>query len=188
MKKIALFGGPGSGKTTLAAAFVAHMNSQHKPYYHVPEYARSFIDTYGANAIRECGPLIQTKFTSKQEQKELDVPPNVEGFVSDSPLFQAWFYSALYGDNTIPSYIARKDNYKTFLKSINNYTHIFRVVRESDYQDDGCRYQNEEQAKLLEDSMACILKLHGIDFYTVIGPTSERVNTMVEVIYTTEQD
>ena len=44
------------------------------------------------------------------------------GFITDSPLFISWFYAVMYGNNSIASYIARKDNYKAFLKSIGSYT------------------------------------------------------------------
>jgi len=183
MKKIALFGGPGTGKTTAAAAFAAHMNSLHQPYYHITEYARTFIDTYGAEAIVECGPLIQLKFTEKQQQREREVPESVHGFITDSPLFIAWFYSALYGSNTPASYIARKDNYKVFLKRVYDYDHIFHIVRESDYQEDGCRYQDADQATMLDQSMALMLNLHGVKFTEISGPTPDRVEQIYKVVY-----
>lgn len=183
MTRIALCGGPGTGKTTCAAAFTAHMNSLHRPFYHITEYARTFIDTYGADAIPNCGPLIQLKFLDKQLQREDEIPDSIEGFITDSPVFMAWFYAALYGDNSIASYIARKDNYKTFLKGIYRYDHIFIIKRESKYVDDGCRYQDKDEATLLDSSMENMLKLHRIPYHTISGTTPERVDQIFEAVY-----
>lgn len=182
MIKIALCGGPGTGKTTCAAAFTAHMNSQHKPFYHITEYARCFIDTYGSDALMECGPLIQLKFAEKQRKREDEIPDSIIGFITDSPTFIGWFYAALYGGSSVSSYIARKDNYKTFLKGIYSYDFIFLIGMEGDYVDDGCRYQDRKQAELLNLSMQAMLLLHGVKFTTLNGSTPDRVKKICETI------
>lgn len=182
MIKIALFGGPGVGKTTCANAFVAYMNSKHYPFYNISEYARTFIDTYGQNILNECGPLIQLKIVQKQIEREQTIPNNVKGFITDSPVFLAWFYAAYYGKDNNASYIARKDNYKQFLKSIYSYDHIFRIVRESDYQEDGCRTQTAEEAKLIDEAITINLKLHHIPFTTIKGSTEERVEEIADTV------
>lgn len=182
MIKIALFGGPGSGKTTCASAFASFMNSNGISFYHIPEYARTFIDTYGADAIKECGPLLQAKFVTKQLQRESEVPPEVHGFITDSPIFLSWIYAAYYGCDSIASYIARKDNYKAFLKNIYTYDHIFRVNREFDYKNDGCRYQSEDESIFIDNAIATILKLHGVSFVDLSGSTDDRIAKICEII------
>ena len=53
MHKIGLLAGPGAGKTTLANALTARMKDLNKKWYNVGEYARDFIDKFGAEALEK---------------------------------------------------------------------------------------------------------------------------------------
>lgn len=180
--RVALFGGPGAGKTTLANAFAAAVKDRGVQFYAVNEYAREFIDLYGPNAIKECGPLIQQKIHKKQCAREDQISDSVAGFVTDSPTFLSWIYSAFYGDNGVASYITRKDMYKSFLSETPNYTHIVRVAREKPYLKDGTRAQSEEEAVFLDQVIEMTLKMHRVPYIVVTGTTEERVQTLLKAV------
>jgi len=179
--RMALVGGPGAGKTSLANAFTSHMKDLHYNWYYVSEYARDFIDNYGQNALKDCGPMVQIHINDKQWRRELAVPAQCDGFVTDSPVFLSWFYSAQYGDNSTGSYLSRKNNYKAFLRSIYEYTHIILVKREKPYILDGCRTQTEEQATKFDATMKAVLELHGIQYHEVSGSMIQRVDCLTQL-------
>jgi len=176
--RMALVAGPGAGKTTLATAFNSHMKNKGYNWYYVSEYARDFIDNYGQDGPPKCGPLVQLHFVDKQWRRELSVPKQCDGFITDSPVFLAWFYSALYGNSDLPGYLARKNNYKAFLRSVYEYTHIVLVKREKGYVYDGTRAQSPETAMELDKAVETMLKLHGIKYHVVSGTLEERVKQL----------
>lgn len=176
--RIALVGGPGTGKTTTATAFAAYMKDKGFNWYYVAEYAREFIDNYGAKAVTESGPLLQLHFVEKQWRRELNVPNECDGFVTDSPVFISWVYASIYGNKSVGSYLARKNNYKAFLRSIYEYTHIVIVKREKEYVKDGCRMQTEEEALRIDNIIETLLIMHGVKYHTISGSLEERMEQL----------
>lgn len=175
MIRIALFAGPGAGKTTLAMAFTAYMKDRGYNWHYVHEYARDFIDVYGGRVFEECGPLVQNIIMDKQIRFEKKLPETINGFITDSPVFLSWIYGAKNATlGNLESYLALKNCYKGFLRSLTEYDLIIRVVREKPYMKDGTRSQSEEQAIGLDKAIQFLLELHGIKYVEVAGSTEER--------------
>lgn len=181
--RIALFGGPGCGKTTLAAAFTAYMKDRGHQLYCIQEYAREFIDSYGKDSLKKLGPHIQRKFSEKQEKREMDVPPEALGFITDSPIFLGWIYTCMYPDGEyLNDYIIRKDMYKRFLRSVSNYTHIVEVVREKSYVQDGTRPQTYDEALLIDHHIKEALSMHQVPYTQAWGSTGNRCRILHELV------
>lgn len=180
--KIALLGGPGSGKTTLANAFTAYAKSQDVQFYNIPEFAREFIDKYGNEVMQEGMPFLQLYFQQVQMTREDATPKQCLGYISDSPIHLSWIYSIFHGQNTTLDKIAQAELYKEFLNTPQRYTHVFHVAREKKYILDGTRAQTEEEAQQLDVAIVHLLKLHKLPFVTLTGSTTERVTTMWDMI------
>lgn len=174
--RVALAAGPGVGKTTLAMAFTAWMKDRGWNWHYVHEYARDFIDTYGAESIEDASPLIQMVFMDKQISLQEKIPDVVDGFITDSPVFLSWVYGALNSEvsEDVETYIALKNCYKGFIRSLTEYDIIALVRREKDYVQDGTRMQTEDEAKDLDHLIRTLLTLHNVPFIEVSGTTEER--------------
>lgn len=181
MHKIALIGGPGSGKTTLALGFVSHMKQQGRPWVHVSEYARDFIETYGKDAPEKCGDFVQFHIMAEQLRREQRVHVTSEGFVTDSPVFLAWVYAAKYTSRDFSGLLAKHSCYERALESLASYTRICLVRREKAYVQDAARLQTEDEVRQLDEQIVALVRLHGFEVHEVSGTTAQRV-AQIEVL------
>lgn len=186
MIKVALVAGPGAGKTTLANALTAHMKSQGKKWYNVPEYARDFINRWEGERMLEMGVLAPYHIAMKQMRREQNVHTGADGFVTDSPLFLPWFYALDVQDRFLSKYVVCAELYKMFLRALADYTHIVHVVREKGYVEDGTRYQSEEEAKQVDKDVVRFLRNHGANLVEVRGSTPDRVLQIEDLITGTQ--
>lgn len=168
--------------------FTAFMKDRDYNWHYVPEYVRDFIDTYGITAIKQTGPLIQCKFMDRQINLERKLPDVAEGWVTDSPVFLSWMYAVRYsnirniGGVDIEAYIALKDCYKGFLRSLAEYDYFIHVKREKKYMKDGTRTQSEEEAREIDTFILSILQWHNVKIIKVEGSTEERCQTLFNLI------
>lgn len=181
MLKIGLVAGPGSGKTTLAMGFAAYMKNQSRNWHFVNEYARDFIDEY-KDEMSKGGPFLQMLISDEQRRKEDRIHVGAEGFISDSPCFLSWIYSAKYSTKNKISNRALSEMYSRFLDDIGRYDHIFFVKREKEYLKDGTRSQSLEESNEIGDHIQSVLKLHGVPFQVVSGTLEERIKFIEEKI------
>jgi predicted ATPase len=175
MHKIALIGGPGSGKTTLALGFVSHMKQQSRAWAHVSEYAREFIETHGKDAPAKCGDFVQLHFMAEQTRREQQVHESCEGFVTDSPVFLSWVYAARYASREFSGALAKRACYERALESFASYTHICWVRREKVYVQDAARIETEDEVREIDEQMISLVRLHGYRVHEVRGSMIERV-------------
>ena len=182
MHKIALIGGPGSGKTTLALGFTSHMKNQGRLWVHVSEYARDFIESYGKDAPSRCGDFVQLHFLEEQARREQRVHVASEGFVTDAPLFFAWVYAAKYSSREFSGLIAKRVCYERAIESLANYSEICWVRREKPYVQDGARLQTEEEVHELDDQIVSLVRLHGFVVREVSGTIGERIASLERLL------
>jgi nicotinamide riboside kinase len=178
VKKVALIAGPGAGKTTLANALTAHMKNQNKNWYNVGEYARDFIDQFGADKITSMA--VAKHIADKQLRRELKVPKSADGFVTDSPMILPWFYARQLPGSGIEKVLILSDLYKMFLRSFLEYDLIVYVEREKPYLDDGTRFQTPEEASTIDEEVLQMVLDHGFEVFRVRGPLETRVKLIAE--------
>lgn len=181
MKRVALIGGPGSGKTTLANALTAHMKDAGKKWYNVGEYARDFIDKHGSSAINRMS--VALLIANKQINRERRVPKTADGFVTDSPLVLPWFYAKSLPAEPVEKYEILTSLYQMFLRSFLDYDLIVYVTREKEYVDDGTRFQTEQEAVALDKAIKEEIITHGFPMMPVFGPNSQRVKMIYDALY-----
>lgn len=182
MHKIALLGGPGSGKTTLALGFVSHMKQQGRSWVHVSEYARDFIESYGKDAPEKCGDFVQFHFMAEQARREQRVHNSNEGFVTDSPLFLAWVYAAKYTSRSFSGQLAKQACYERALESLDSYTRLCWVRREKPYVQDAARLQTETEVRQLDEQIVALVRLHGFEVHEIGGTAAERISALEQLL------
>ena len=139
IRRINLLGGPGSGKSTIAARMYAKMKQKHQSVELVREYVKEW-----AYEGRSITPYDQHYFFGKQMRKELVVlNANVQYIITDSPLILQIMYAERAGlsDNSVSAMLVMLQEYEKDFPSVN----IMLDRRDKPYVESG-RYETYEQA------------------------------------------
>ena len=133
MKVINLFGGPGTGKSTIAAQLFVDLKILQLNCELVTEFAKDL--TYD-ESIRVMDNQIW--IFANQHQRMYRLQDKVDYLVTDAPLFNSIIYSG------------KGDDHKSFhnfvLHEFNRYDNLnVFIERSTDYRQEG-RYQNEREA------------------------------------------
>lgn len=180
MIKVACIAGPGAGKTTLSLAVSAKLKDMGLKWYYIPEFAREFIDEWGAVNMNRASLALMC--ANRQMRREKKVNPEADGFITDSPLILPWFYARKLPADGVEKYYILTTLYKMFLRSFIDYNLIVYVKREKAYVKDGCRFQSEEQARQIDNEVIDTVISHGFNVLEVSGDMNNRVDTVVNKI------
>jgi len=165
MKRIVcLWGGPGTGKSTTAAAIFAGLKRQG----YNAELNREYIKDW----VWEKRELIdgdQVYITAKHARKErIYMKQGLDFIITDSPLSLTTFYGNIY-DKYEKEHGACKQIVKqhwSFCKDHGYKIDHFFLNRVHKYEPAG-RFQTEEQAKVLDDQLKTFLKEYPINYVEV---------------------
>lgn len=134
-------GGPGVGKSTVAAEVFSLMKRKLYSVEHVGEYVKSW-----AYAERDVAPLDQFYLQAKQMHYEYRfLKAGVKNIVTDSPVILGSIYAT---QELKPTLRLISDVYDTYYPSIN----IFLVRGDKPYITAG-RYQDKERAMEIDDKI-----------------------------------
>jgi len=151
MKKtfaVNFYGGPGTGKSTMAAAVFSNLKSMEYNCELVTEFAKDKV-WEEAHKVFEC----QLFVCANQVYKMFVVSKHVELIITDSPIIMGAAYTN--GDKLLDSILKREhDKYHNIDIFLN------RVKK---YNPNG-RYQNEKEAKQKDILIKKILKNNGIQY------------------------
>lgn len=185
LKVINLYGGPGTGKSTTAAALFALMKRNGINVELVTEFAKDLVWT---ERNKELGDQIY--IFGKMYHKLWRLRDKVDYVIIDSPLPLCVYYDK----EGLPGF---KDLVFNMYNTFTNYN--FRLKRHFKYQEEG-RYQTESEAdkvdidliKLVEDNDIQITEIKGTDgspekkiFDTIFGKpqTKTQMNFEHDIIY-----
>lgn len=158
-RRINLFGGPGVGKSTLAAQIFARLKKEGVDIELIQEYVKQYV--YEGRALNPWG-CVHT-FGKQFHAEHLVLHSGVQRIVTDSPMLLQCVYARHQGCPVHRELTAISNRFDEDFPPLN----IF-VRRQFDYEEAG-RYEEKEQAiemdKLIEET------LEGQDiFYTSIRP------------------
>jgi adenylate kinase family enzyme len=172
MKVINLFGGPGLGKSTIAAGLYHEMKKRHYEVEFVTEYVKELVFNKEFFKIKD-----QLYILAKQNHRQLKLEDHVDYIVTDSPIALGILYAQStkhYNEDVL-----RKFTVDLF----NTYDNInFLLERNENYQymQNG-RYQNEDEALEKDQESKKLLTENGIKYYTIkVDNTS--VEKILEII------
>jgi len=152
-KVINIFGGPGAGKSTLAASLFAKMKKKGMSVELVTEYAKQMVFEDRMNVLKED----QLYIFAKQHRKIFILRDTVDYIITDSPFVQGIMY---FNSDVID----QLDFEKLVLGTHFSYPNfnVFAIRAEGLKYEEMGRYQNEQEAEVLSTDIAHFLKVNGI--------------------------
>lgn len=149
MKVINFFGGPGIGKSTIAADFFVHLKKQHKEVELVTEYAKDMVYEERHNILQD-----QLYILAKQNRKLLRlIPKGIEYAITDSPIILGYIYYRKHG-GTSPNLLAMIEE---VFKSYNNINFYLERHPTVEYKGIGRIQQTKEQAVEIDNEIKKLL-------------------------------
>ncbi len=152
---INLLGGPGIGKSVLAAELYAHMKKKGLNVEMVREVAKDYV--YDGKKI---GPFEQISILGEQIKKESSLFNKVDYIVTDSPVLLGAFYLEYNHKQDLASEFV--SNYYRFSRNQGIKFLNYIIPRRGKYQTEG-RYESEQDAKCLDSAIRYYLVT---EFYT----------------------
>ncbi len=178
MIRIALLGGPGSGKSTQCAHFFSILKTESVLIEQIQEWVR---EAFNKGLLPSNNPWVQFWVYEEQKKKEDCIPKEIQYIVTDSPTLLSYIYALRYSKIPDDSYLIIK-MYENFINDLKRYQYIFVCTREKKYVKDGTRSQSEDEAKDLDKHIIQLLEHHHIKYTVLNGTTTERTDKMREVI------
>lgn len=173
-KVVNLYGGPGTGKSTTAAAVFAELKFRGVNCEYVQEYAKDKAWEFGTNHLGV--PKVfqaQEYLFGKQHFRMRRCAEDVEVIITDCPLFLGLIY--MPDDFPIPSLRpAIREAYDIY-----DNLNIF-LVRNKPYNPKG-RFQTEEKAKELDGQIRRMLEAQNVPYH-VIDCGKESVEKIVSLL------
>lgn len=174
-KVINLFGGPGCGKSTLAAELFVKLKRDGKNVELVREYVKDW-----AWQNRKVGIYDQLHITGKQASKEVGLYGKVDVIVTDSPLLLSPFYHEYYSNR--PSYVLPAVVGLMEQAQNNGVTyHNFVLSREKAYNQAG-RYETEGEAIAIDEAIRDFLHTESIPFTWIVAADTIKAHLILNEI------
>jgi hypothetical protein len=172
-KVINIIGGPGCEKSLFTAAIILYLHLHHKTVEQIPDYAKSLVWQKDYVALKNQYNIAQQQF----EMLEL-LDGQVQYLVTESSLPQVLYYNEFYPDNICDIAKTRKQILEWY-KQHNN-VNIMVERGERKYTHTG-RFQDEEQAKAVDQGMRALLRREGIPF-TPLKPEIEAIHAFAATL------
>ena len=163
---INLYGGPGTGKSTMAAAIFAELKFRDFNVEVVQEFAKDLVWENRMATFSD-----ELYVFAKQAHRVQRLNEKVEIIISDSPLIMKLNYlkpEEVNFRNLVIEEFNKYNNVNIFLKRIKLYN-------------PNGRYQTEEEAKQLDTNIKHILEDNNIEHH-VFDSLKESVNKIIELI------
>ena len=177
---INLFGGPGSGKSTMAASLFAALKNRGKSVELVGEYVKKW-----AWQGRQVKPTDQIYILGKQASAEASLYGKVEYIVTDSPVLLSGAYALLQPDHKCDYVSEAALAYTNAHSDEVQYFNIF--LRRAKPYDTRGRYESEEEAKGRDVFIRNYLEQNSIPFIDRFDSQSSSAEILDTLITLTHQ-
>jgi predicted ATPase len=167
-KFINIFGGPGVGKSTTAAALFSVMKMSGYNVELVTEVAKDFVWEDRATTL-----TIQPYITIKQFRNLIRLKGKVEYVITDAPILLGCVYADKYAPH-LPS------SYKQFISDLHNQElnpSVNIVLKRTFEYDQSGRYQNKDEAISIDNAITSTLMEYETDWMTISPKQIEMIIT-----------
>lgn len=188
MIRVAIAGGPGSGKTSLARHLTTELyNVRKKNAQHVTEFARDYINAARRAQNGKFHPSMadQLLMYHQQVERESNLPDEVKYMFTDSPLFLGMVFATNMLDPL--NFQSRTQCLHLFDHFLTNhckgwYDLIVVVRREKPFLNDGTRGESATEADDIGEKIESLLNLFNLPYYLVFGSDTDRVSQVIALI------
>jgi energy-coupling factor transporter ATP-binding protein EcfA2 len=174
MLKIGFCGAHGTGKTTLAK----HL-SQILKLPLITGLMRSFWTNNGVYDFEKLPPRIRYEFQLLSLQKQIDEESKHQSFVTDRTAIDQIAYfveSAQYSDQELNSYIQKCKS------SIDNYTHLFFVPIEFDFEPEELRAKASSRTNVQNNIQKYSQQFASGKVFEVTGNVDQRISKILNIL------
>ncbi len=171
MKIINLYGGPGVGKSTIAAGLYARMKKEGHKVELATEYAKELV--YQNRLHEMCSE--QEYIFAHQNYKLRQLRKHVDYAITDSPLL----LSNVYADPKWVSYDRFRDFVGSVYKSYENIS--FVLERTVDYREDG-RIHTIEQALEIDRKLQSVLFAYALEKIHKISVDDQVIDNIYNIV------
>lgn len=168
-KRINLFAGPCSGKTTAAASLFSRLKAEHYGVELVQEYVKEW-----AYQKRQIKPFDQVQLFSEQLRREYSYLQHNAHIITDCPLMMTIVYARKHNTPCYDALISIAKCFEEEYPSVN----IF-VDRPEKYNEEG-RYQTQEEAVKLDNEIHNFLDEHNVEYVTISHNDIENMTKLVK--------
>lgn len=149
---INLFGGPGTGKSTIAALVFGELKKKGYEIELVTEYAKDKVWEESYKTLEN-----QIYVFGKQLHRIWRIKNKVNFIITDSPILLSIIYDK-----------EKNDNLKKLVLDVhNNFNNINILIKRDTIYNPNGRFQNEIEAKLIDKQIMNLLKNNSIDFHEI---------------------
>ena len=149
---INLFGGPGTGKSTIAALVFGELKKKGYEIELVTEYAKDKVWEESYKTLEN-----QIYVFGKQLHRIWRIKNKVNFIITDSPILLSIFYDK-----------EKNDNLKRLVLDVhNNFNNINILIKRDTIYNPNGRFQNEIEAKQIDKQIMNLLKNNSIDFHEI---------------------
>ncbi len=158
-KIINIIGGPGCDKSLFSSAIILNLNLRNKSVEQIPDYAKALVWQKDFDALKNQYQLAQRQF----EMLDL-LDGQVQYLVTECALMQVLYYNQSYPENICD---VTKTHHQ-ILNWYNRHDNINILVERGDkkYVQTG-RFQNEEQARKIDEKLRQMLEVEQIPFISM---------------------
>jgi len=153
---INLFGGPCTGKSTIAAGLFTKMKTEGYNVELVPEYAKELTYDERFNILDQD----QLYILAKQHRKIIRLKDQVDYIITDSPLLLSLIYSEINCNSLIYDQKIFKDLTLSIFNHYDNFNILLRRNEAYEYQQEG-RYQDLDGAIFVDSKIKSALNQYG---------------------------
>ena len=179
-KRIAVLGGPRCGKTTLIQHLYVEMKISGLNVGYALEYSTEYLKDKGM--IETISEQYGIYLGQKKVEDQLSV---FDYALTDYATFVPYIYGRfMLGNKTRSKKEIQilKDLYCLAIEDLQNYDMIVYVPREFGYVKDGVRWQAEDIALQIDESILNFLKSENVNYVEVKGSTKERAKQILGLL------
>ena len=172
-KVINIIGGPGSDKSLFSSAIILYLNLHHKSVETIPDFAKSLVWQQNFEVLKN------QYFIAQRQYEMLNLlDGQVQFLITECSLPQVLYYNENYADNICDVEKTRSQILEWYRQHDNVNILVERGVKK--YVHTG-RFQDEEQARTVDQGLRNVLTREGLPF-TALTPSVDAINAFAATL------